>query len=274
MAGISQSNLAGAPVPEQGISTDPATVETTSDTQETGEPTTEVTEGQEDPEKPPKTFTQEELDRIVAKERAKAERRAKRELSASQQAPQPQIPSETLTLDHFDGDVEAYVEAKAQQKAFELSQQQQVYQQRSQIDKAFDERVDAAMEKYDDWEAVATAPTHDVTPEMAETIKMSEVGPEIAYWLGLHPEESNRIATLHPLLQARELGKIEAKLASEPLEPKKKTSSAPAPINPVTARGSSSTVYDTTDPRSTKHLSDSEWIRLENERVAKKFQAR
>jgi hypothetical protein len=72
-------------------------------------------------------------------------------------------------------------------------------------------------------------------------------------------------------LQAREIGKIEAKLGSNP--PVKPTTSAPAPITPVTARTSGNPSYDTTDPRSVKAMSTSEWIEAERARQMKKLQA-
>ena len=106
---------------------------------------------------------------------------------------------------------------------------------------------------------------------MAETIRASDIGPEIAYHLGSNPKEAERIARLSPYLQAKEIGRIEAKLADAP--PVKKTSSAPAPIRPVTARASTSGVTDTTDPRSTQSMSTSEWIEAERKRQMAKWQA-
>ena len=64
---------------------------------------------------------------------------------------------------------------------------------------------------------------------------------------------------------------IEAKLAASP--PVKPTTSAPAPITPVTARTSGNPSYDTTDPRSTKTMSTSEWIEAERARQLRKMQA-
>jgi hypothetical protein len=106
---------------------------------------------------------------------------------------------------------------------------------------------------------------------MAETIKASDMGPDLAYWLGTNPKEADRISRLSPLLQAREIGKIEAKLGTNPIV--KPTTSAPAPISPVTARTSGSSSYDTTDPRSVKAMSTSDWIEAERARQMKKLQA-
>jgi hypothetical protein len=106
---------------------------------------------------------------------------------------------------------------------------------------------------------------------MAETIRSSDIGPELAYYLGTNPKDAERISRLAPLAQAKEIGKIEAKLASDP--PMKRTTSAPAPISPVTARSTGSQAYDTTDPRSTKTMTDSQWIEAERLRQRKKWEA-
>ena len=106
---------------------------------------------------------------------------------------------------------------------------------------------------------------------MAETIKASDLGPDLAYWLGSNPKEADRISRLSPLLQAREIGKIEAKITAEPVQ--KKTSTAPDPIRPVTARAVNSGVTDTTDPRSVKTMSTSDWIAAERQRQIDKARA-
>ncbi len=106
---------------------------------------------------------------------------------------------------------------------------------------------------------------------MAQTIQASDVGPDVAYYLGTNVREAERIARLSPFLQAKEIGKIEAKLADNPLV--RKSTSAPAPITPVTARTSGNPAYDTTDPRSVKTMSTSEWIEAERQRQIRKLQA-
>ena len=107
---------------------------------------------------------------------------------------------------------------------------------------------------------------------MAQAIQFSDIGPELAYHLGANPKEAERISKLQPILQAKEIGKLEAKLAADP--PVKKTSNAPSPISPVTARSTGSPNFDTTDPRSIKSMSTSEWIEAERQRQIKKLEAR
>jgi hypothetical protein len=108
---------------------------------------------------------------------------------------------------------------------------------------------------------------------MAQTIQASDVGPDIAYYLGSNPREADRISRMSPYLQAKEIGKIEAKLADSPI-PVKKTSSAPPPIKPVSAKGTSGSSYETTDPRSVSAMSTSEWIERERQRQIKQWEAR
>jgi hypothetical protein len=106
---------------------------------------------------------------------------------------------------------------------------------------------------------------------MADTIRASDIGPDVAYYLGSNPKEVDRISRLAPILQAKEIGRIEAKLADAP--PVKKTTSAPTPISPVTARSNGTPAFDTTDPRSIKSMSTSQWIEAERQRQIKKLEA-
>jgi len=216
-----------------------------------------------------KKFTQAELDAMIGKRLAREQRKWEREQQA-RVAEQQVKPKEIPPVDQFESP-EAYAEALAVRKAEELIAQREIQKQRAAVEDAYAEREEEARSKYDDFEQVAYNPNLRVTDAMAETIKASEIGPELAYWLGSNPKEADRISRMSPLLQAREIGKIEAKIAAEP--PQKKTSSAPAPISPVSARISNTSVIDTTDPRSTKTMSDSEWIEAERRRQIAKLQA-
>jgi hypothetical protein len=107
---------------------------------------------------------------------------------------------------------------------------------------------------------------------MAEAIRAADNGPDVLYYLGSNPKEAERISRLPPAIQAKEIGKIEAKLDNDP--PVKKSSSAPAPISPVTARKSGSASFPTTDPRSVSAMSTSDWINAERQRQAKMLEAK
>ena len=217
-----------------------------------------------------KTFTQEELDAAIGKRLAREQRKWEREQAQRQAETQVLKAAPTATVDQFESP-EAYAEALALQKAEELIAKREAAKQQSAVLESYQEREEAARDKYDDFEQVAYNPKLPITNVMAETIQSSDIGPELAYYLGSNPKEADRISRMTPLGQAKEIGKIEAKLASAP--PIKKTTSAPAPISPVTARSAGAATLDTTDPRSIKSMTASQWIEAERVRQMKKWEA-
>ena len=217
---------------------------------------------------PAKTFSQEELDAAIGKRLAREQRKWEREQAARQTV--PVAPKEMPSIDNFES-TDAYAEALALRKAEELVAQRDRQKEQAQVVEAYSEREEKARDKYDDFEDVVYNPKLRITDVMAESIQSSENGPDLAYWLGSNPKEAERIARLSPILQAKEIGKIEVRLADNP--PVKKSTSAPTPISPVTARSSGSPSHDTTDPRSIKTMSTSEWIEAERNRQIRKYEA-
>ena len=218
-----------------------------------------------------KTFTQEELDAAIGKRLAREQRKWEREQAAKAAEMQARkAPAEIPPIEQFNSPDE-YAEVLAERKAEELLARREQARMQSEIIESYHDKEEDARNKYDDFEQVAYNPKLPITDAMAQTIQASEVGPDMAYYLGSNPKEADRISRLSPLQQAKELGKIEAKLSDNPVV--KKTSSAPAPIAPVTARSTGSPATDTTDPRSIKSMSTSEWIEAERQRQIKKWEA-
>lgn len=215
----------------------------------------------------PRTFSQEEVDALITKRLAKEQRKWERKLAQPQQ---PQAPKELPPADQF-ASVEDYAQALAERKAQELLQQRDAHRQQEELLEIYREREEQAREKYDDFESVALNPKLPITTVMAQTIQASELGPDVAYYLGTNPKEAERISRLPAFLQAKEIGKLEAKVSAAP--PAKRSTTAPAPITPVSARASGNPSYDTTDPRSIKSMSTSEWIEADRARQIRKLQA-
>jgi hypothetical protein len=94
---------------------------------------------------------------------------------------------------------------------------------------AFTYRETIARDKFADYDVVARNPNVPITPAMAEIIRDSDVGPDLAYHLGKNPTEAARIAALPSTRQAVELGKLEARVTA----PKPLPKQPPAPVNPV-----------------------------------------
>lgn len=230
----------------------------------TAAPVSEVpTPEAEQPVAPAKTFTQEELDAAIGKRLAREQRKWEREHQTVAAAP----PVEIAPVDTFET-VEAYAEELATKK---LAQREEIKQQQAVLEQ-YQEREESARTKYDDFDQVAYNPELKISQVMAQTIQQSDVGPDVAYYLGTNPKEAERISKLLPFAQAKELGKIEAKIASNP--PVKKVSNAPAPFAPVSSNSlGAAPAYDTTDPRSVASMSTSEWIAAERLRQEKKWLA-
>jgi len=232
------------------------------------EPEVVATEAAKPEEKPTKTFTQDELDAAVSKRLARERRKWDREQSLKAQPAKADA-----ALPDREADPDAYAEALATRKAEELLAKREAEREQMALLEAYHEREEAARDKYDDFEQVAYNNSLPITTVMAQTIQASDLGPDIAYFLGSNPKEAERISRLPQFLQAKEIGKIEAKMADSPA-PVKKTTSAPPPIKPVTAKGTGAPVYDTTDPRSISAMSASEWIERERQRQIKQWEAR
>ena len=216
-----------------------------------------------------KTFSQEELDALVGKRLARERRKWEREQALKAPEFQAQTPA---TLPDRDVDPDAYTDALAIRKAEEMLTKREADRQQRELLMAYKEREEAAFDKYDDFEQVVYNRSLPITTVMAETIQASDVGPDVAYYLGSNPREAERISRLLPYLQAKEIGRIEVQLADNP--PVKRTTNAPPPIKPVTAKTVGAPARDTTDPRSVKDMSTSEWIDAERLRQIKQWEAR
>mgnify|MGYP003419551348 FL=1 len=228
---------AGLPTPEA--------VETPAATPENVAAPVEETQDQPDvkTEAEKKTFTQDELNEIIQKEKAKAEAKAERcalkayretlerfapphQQAAPKQSGRPQ-------RDRYASDddwVEAVTDWKLEKRESASKQQQQEKSAREVANKT--ENIYAEAQKIpgfdrDDFDALP------LTAAIASALIDSEVPAKLMAHMASNPEEVERIAKLSPARQAAEIGKLETKLASAP-----KVSTAPAPIKPIGSRGS------------------------------------
>lgn len=112
-------------------------------------------------------------------------------------------------------------------------------QEQEKRSQSWDSHVEKASDKYEDGSDAIENFMAEVTlhPFALDAIIESDLGGDIAVFLGKNEKEAARIGKLTPARQAIEIGKLEVKLASAPV---KKASSAPAPITPVGNSGSSS----------------------------------
>lgn len=136
---------------------------------------------------------------------------------------------------------EDYLDAKTQFRADEIvaqrlgqieqrTQQARQHQAIEQREDAWEQRSDAAVTKYADYEEVVHSDSLAISDVMMAAIKDCDAGPDVAYYLGKHPNEAARIYQLNPVAQVRAIGSIEARLTKQPIRQASKT---PAPIEPV-----------------------------------------
>ena len=182
-----------------------------------------ATDEQEQDEPKRLELTQAELDAIVQKAKAKAERRAERKFLAQyeqQRQPQPVIDvgNEPLRTD-FENDAQ-WVKALAK---YELLQATAEHEQRQQSraqereQQAFNERIAEINEQADDlpdFDRDAFEDLH-VTNNMAEAVLDSDHAAKIMAYMSNHEDEVNAIAKLSKAKQIQAIGRIEDKITKK-----------------------------------------------------------
>ncbi len=166
-----------------------------------------------------------------------AEKRVREEQTAPVAPEPPPLPPAQPPRQEDFQTYEAYDEA-----LFDWRFQQRVARERAESIKTEQERqqrdqqerartwAEQGTEKYPDFARIALDETLKITPFMAQGLQDSEVGHDIAYYLGKNPKEAARIAKLPPITQVREIGRLEIKIQT----PKQReTTAAPAPTRPV-----------------------------------------
>lgn len=183
----------------------------------------------------------------------------------------PQLNEGKPDPEHFETHAE-YVEAltdwklEQREKAKSLeAEKAKVLTEQEKLTQSYIERLNTFKKTAEDYEDVVSEVDDIPLSQAIQTsIIESEVGPQITYELAKNRKELERIASLNPLAAAREIGKIEAKLLLQSSEEKKpetkKTTKAPQPIAPVSAKGQSVTksIFD-------KNLSQAEYEALRRE---------
>ncbi|MDE2144974.1 MAG: hypothetical protein KGJ01_03360, partial [Patescibacteria group bacterium] len=192
-----------------------------------------VTEGES---AAPKKITANERIRQLAEEKAywkglaegrqKVEESPKAEIKAPEGKPTPD------KFTSYDEYTEALTDWKVDQKLKTV----EVEKSRASERQVFEGRINKAIEKYPDFKDVALNPSVAINPAMYEVIKDSDLGADIAYYLGSNPDEAARIAKLNPIAAIKEIAQIEARMRAPKTEVKRITQ-APKPVKTVTGGG-------------------------------------
>lgn len=223
----------------------------------------------------PKTYTEEENRRIVSERLKKESRRLERAIRAELERDYLKQEIETLKAPKAAtqaagkpkasdfADPEAYVEALAdwkfdQRMAKHSEQSQRESEAQRQEREAYEDaqvarqKLSAGAKKYADFDEVTGNPDVPITRVMAKAIVESDISADLAYHLGTHIEEAERIANLPPTRQAIELGKLEDKLKAPP-----KPTQTPPPIKPLD--GNAGAKRDWADLSTAEHVE--KWLK-------------
>lgn len=196
--------------------------------------------------------------------------------SQESDAPKTEAKDGRPKADDYDSH-DAYVEALADWKVEQRLKAEKAEEQKTQLQKEFESKLQSFREKaksfaesHDDYEDVLESVDHiPVSPAVHDSIM--SVGPEMAYELAkLGEEEFARINSLPPIAAAREIGKIEAKLAAKASEATKKPepkkiTQAPKPLEPV-GKGTATVRKSIDDP----DIPFEDYVRLRREQERRK----
>ncbi len=114
--------------------------------------------------------------------------------------------------------------------------------ERQLVNQSWAEKVNEAKGRCADFEQVALAPDVPITPQIADMLKQSDKGPDLAYWMGMNKAAAAELAALSktsPMLAAMHLGRLEAVLSAPSA---RVTAQTPEPIAPV--RGKAQPSYN------------------------------
>jgi len=228
------------------------------------------------PPPPKKKTAQERIDEITrARREAEREREywkqialdKEREKAKPEDKPEPTTTLPRPVISQFET-TEAYEDAlldwNDKRKALDSETKRQAQEQEANLNK-FNTAAEEARKKYPDFDEVVEVPVF--SPQMRLSIFNSDIGPEMAYFLGLpeNRDAATKIRSMPPEKQYYEMGKLEIRLTLA--QKTKKVPSAPAPITPV---GISGTGGDT-DP---SKMTTAEWMAWNKQREIDKLKAR
>jgi len=191
-----------------------------------------------------KTFTQEELNDIVKKEKARTEAKTERRVlrmleklspQSVQQQEQHAEPVQGRPIREKYASEDAYTDALVDWKLEQRSAQERTQSLSSKTENMYAQAAKLPGFDREDFNALP------LTPAISQALVESDKGPQLMAYMTANPGEVERIAAMSAVQQVKEMGRLEDKLSAAP-----KTSKAPAPINPIGSRGSGAI----TDPNS------------------------
>lgn len=159
----------------------------------------------------------------------------------AQSTPQTQVAQGPPNIDQFEN-YDDFVVAKAKYEIQQDATANRGREHRATVQKTWQERLAKEAEKDPDIISAIQNPNVPITDTMSMAIMESEAGPKVARFLVDNMAEAARISYLSPYAQAREIGKIEARLTATSAAAAPPSvnliSQAPEPVKSISSVGS------------------------------------
>lgn len=228
----------------------------------------DIQETEEGQAKEERTFSQAEVDALIQKRLAKEARRSERRIAEelakvrqTQQTPPPSRDEYATDEEHQRASLDHVIARKAEELAEKKLAERREREALEQSTAAFWEKADEISERYPDFDAVVRDPDLPLNGPILEFVMDSDIGPELAYHLGKHKGEALKLARMSPVKAVLRLVEIQNEIKAKP---KARISSAPEPMQPVgnSGRSTASALPSDSDDMET-------WMAKERARVAK-----
>lgn len=196
-------------------------------------------------------LTREKYEAIRREQELRREIEELRQKSSHQQIESQS--GEKPTLEDYNYDQAAYIEALAEWKANQVIQSREAQLKEKTEQEAVQDNVAKFQQKCREYEAevedfvdvaINNPLAYKYSNAIVEAIRDSEIGPQMAYHLGSNLDETAKLLGMTPVKQAIELGKLEARLQSKPAIPPKPANVTKTPPPPPKVAGNSKATPD------------------------------
>lgn len=171
---------------------------------------------------------------------------------------------------------EEYVEALTDWKLEEREKKNESLKKQNEVKTQFQNQVQTFQSKVQEFkksnedfdEVLESVDDIPLSVGFQEALITSDFGPQVMYELAKNPKELERINALSPIVQAREIGKLEARFAqsvSAPAKEIKQTTKATSPISTL-GNGSASMTKSLSDP----NISFAEYEKVRMQQIKQK----
>jgi len=166
--------------------------------------------------------------------------RAQRPVEAK---PEPVAPAPVPTLEtsgfdetKYQAALIAYAKQQAREEAQVVLERESAQRELAVLRGTFEKRQVDYIKSHPDYvDKVLNNPRLPITEDMAQVIMDSEIGPAVAEYLADNESQARAISLLPAIAQAREIGRIEARLEAAKVKPKPPVSQAPPPTPKIDA---------------------------------------